>query len=76
MFKENEINQITKLEKFQESDSGLALYEIFKLKINMNNSKPTNIGISTFVKVPIFIQNNKAVLNIQTRILYISCGQT
>ncbi|XP_074025815.1 uncharacterized protein [Leptinotarsa decemlineata] len=58
-------NILTKLEEFQEKDSGWSLYEILQLKVNLNNYTPINVGISTYIEVPKFIQNKKAVLNIQ-----------
>lgn len=58
-------NILTKLEDFQERDSGWALYEILQLKVNINRYDPINVGISTYVEIPKFIQNTKAVLNIR-----------
>nr|CAI5829836.1 unnamed protein product [Callosobruchus analis] len=60
-------NILTKLEEFQERDSGWSLYEIIQLKINYNSYTPINVGISTYVEMPKFIQNTKAVLNIQNK---------
>lgn len=56
---------LTKLEEFQERDSGWALYEILHLKININKYTPINCGASTFVEMPQFIQNTKSVINIK-----------
>lgn len=58
-------NVLTKLEEFQERDSGWALYEILQLKVNINCYNPINVGLSTYVDMPPFIKNTKAVLNIQ-----------
>lgn len=58
-------NILTKLEEFQERDSGWALYEILQLKVNFNQYTPITVGYSTYVPVPKFIQNTKGVLNIQ-----------
>lgn len=58
-------NILDKLEDFQERDSGWALYEILQLKLNINQYDPINVGISTYVDVPKFIQKTKAVLNIK-----------
>ncbi|XP_050308625.1 uncharacterized protein LOC126745018 [Anthonomus grandis grandis] len=63
-------NILTKLEEFQERDSGWALYEILQLKINFNNYTPINIGYSTYITVPKFIQNTKGVLNIKNNDKY------
>nr|CAH7768883.1 unnamed protein product [Callosobruchus chinensis] len=59
-------NILNKLEEFQERDSGWSLYEII-LKINFNSYTPINVGISTYIEMPKFIQKTKAVLNIQNK---------
>nr|CAH7733270.1 unnamed protein product [Callosobruchus chinensis] len=58
---------LLKLEEFQERDSGWSLYEIIQLKINFNSYTPINVGISTYIEMPKFIQKTKAVLNIQNK---------
>ncbi|XP_049826843.1 uncharacterized protein LOC126266582 [Aethina tumida] len=45
--------------------SEIALYEILQLKINFNQYNPINVGVSTYVPLPKFIQNKKGVLNIE-----------
>nr|CAH7726767.1 unnamed protein product [Callosobruchus chinensis] len=60
-------NILNKLEEFQERDSGWSLYEIIQLKINFNSYTPINVGISTYIEMPKFIQQTKAVLNIQNK---------
>lgn len=56
---------LTKLEEFQERDSGWALYEILHLKVNINNYTPINCGTSTYVDLPYFIKKTKSVINIK-----------
>lgn len=59
-------NTLNKLEQFQERDSGWSLIEILQLKVNFNKYIPINVGISTtYIEIPPFIQNTKAVLNIK-----------
>jgi len=56
---------LEKLDSFQEKDSGWALYEILSLKVNINSYNPVSYGISTYIKVPKFLQKSKSILNIQ-----------
>jgi hypothetical protein len=56
---------LTKLEDFQEKDSGWALYEILYLKVNINKYNPIKVGFSTYCDLPTFIQNTKSVINIK-----------
>lgn len=57
---------LTKLEEFQERDSGWALYQIVQLKVNINTFSPITGGIfSTYTKLPDFVKNTKGVLNIE-----------
>nr|CAI5829835.1 unnamed protein product [Callosobruchus analis] len=43
-------NILTKLEEFQERDSGWSLYEIIQLKINYNSYTPINVDLETILK--------------------------
>lgn len=54
---------ITKAHEFEENKSGWSLLEIKYLEININ--KYTPMGGSTYMKLPKFIENKKAVLNIK-----------
>lgn len=70
-FEENVKEKIlSKLESFQERDSGWALFEILHLKVNINYYRPINIGISTFMRLPEFIKKTKSVINIQNNDQY------
>lgn len=56
---------LTKLEDFQERDSGWALHEIIYLKVNINTFVPLTAGISTYIDLPTFVKNTKSVINIK-----------
>lgn len=58
---------LSKLESFEDKDSGWSLYEILNLKININNYSPIHCGYtsSSYMKMPKFINNSKSVLNIK-----------
>ncbi len=60
---ENKI--LSKLEEFQERDSGWALFEIIHLKININHYNPIRGSLSTYVELPKFIKTTRAVINIK-----------
>lgn len=56
---------LSKLEEFQERDSGWALLKIVHLKVNINSYLPINCGFSTYIDLPPFIKNTKGVVNIK-----------
>ncbi|XP_034944281.1 uncharacterized protein [Chelonus insularis] len=65
-FLENVVDELlTKVEDFQERDSGWSLVEIDHLQVNINRYQPLSAGQSTFIPLPKFIQQKKAVLNIK-----------
>ena len=62
---------LSKIEDFQEKDSGWSLTEIISLNFSINKYSPmTGSGglgekESTYIDLPVFIKNKKAVINIQ-----------
>ncbi|XP_015125084.1 uncharacterized protein LOC107046880, partial [Diachasma alloeum] len=56
---------LTKIEDFQERDSGWNLVEVIHLVINMNRYIPLAAGISTYTELPHDIQCKKAVVNLK-----------
>ena len=58
-------NILTKLSEMQERDSGWALFEILYLKVNINTLSPINVGLSTYIKTPAFIEKTKSVIYIK-----------
>ncbi|XP_043285742.1 uncharacterized protein [Venturia canescens] len=65
-FDENVTDQLlTKIEEFQERDSGWSLREIINLVVNINQYSPLRGALSTFVTLPHDIQKKKAVVNIK-----------
>lgn len=55
---------LTKAEEFADRDSGWSMTEIVNLTFNINKYSPISGG--TFFELPKFIQNKKAVINIQS----------
>ena len=67
-FNENVIDRLLiKVEDFQERDSGWTMREILNLVVNMNRYDPIRGGFSTFVELPVDVQEKKAVVNIKNR---------
>uniref|UniRef100_A0A6V7KM94 DNA-directed DNA polymerase n=1 Tax=Bracon brevicornis TaxID=1563983 RepID=A0A6V7KM94_9HYME len=65
-FNENVLEPLlTKLEEFQEGDSGWTLVRIINLMVNINRYTPLSAGLSTFVELSPEVQNEKAVVNIK-----------
>lgn len=58
---------ITEIEEFETEKSGWSLTEILNLNLNFNRFTPLAGGYSTFVELPKFIQDKKAVLNIRNK---------
>ncbi|XP_024940768.1 uncharacterized protein LOC112494342 [Cephus cinctus] len=55
---------LTKIEDFQEKESGWSLLEIINLAVNINRYIPIHGGLSTFIELLKNVQNKKAVVNI------------
>ncbi|XP_034936405.1 uncharacterized protein [Chelonus insularis] len=53
------------LAQVEERDSGWSMVEIIHLQVNINRYDPLVAGESTWIALPQFIQNKKAVLNIK-----------
>lgn len=61
---------LSKVEDFQEKDSGWSLVEILNLTVNINKYVPLGGGLSTYVEVPEAIKRKKAVVNIENNDSY------
>ena len=58
---------LVKVKDFQERDSGWTMREILNLVINFNQYEPLRGSFSTFVELPVDIQEKKAVVNTKNR---------
>lgn len=64
-YKENVVEKLlSKLEDFQERDSGWSLYELLHLKININKYVPVTIG--SYIDLPPSIKSKHATVNIKS----------
>ncbi|XP_046737970.1 uncharacterized protein LOC124406578 [Diprion similis] len=70
-FIENVTNRLlTKVEDFQEKDSGWSLLEIINLAVNINKYTPLRGGLNTYTLLPKHISDKKAVVNIRNNDSY------
>ncbi|XP_046749932.1 uncharacterized protein LOC124413417 [Diprion similis] len=70
-FIENVTNRLlTKVEDFQEKDSGWSLLEIINLAVNINKYTPLRGGLYTYTPLPKHIRDTKAVVNIRNNDSY------
>ncbi|XP_046737560.1 uncharacterized protein LOC124406251 [Diprion similis] len=70
-FIENVTNRLlTKVEDFQEKDSGWSLLEIINLAVNINKYTPLQGGLYTYTPLPKHIRDKKAVVNISNNDSY------
>ena len=56
---------LVKIEEFQQKISGWRLKEIINLNVNFNKYAPFTVGSSTFIQLPKFIRDKRAVVNIE-----------
>ncbi|XP_062143119.1 uncharacterized protein LOC133850886 [Drosophila sulfurigaster albostrigata] len=64
-FKEHAETIITKIDEFQESDSGWRLNWILRLEMNFNKYMP--IRGAAFIELPYKLRHKKAVINVQNK---------
>ena len=70
-YNEKVLEQIlVKIKEFQETDSGWSLSEIVNLMVNFNRYLPIHSGISTFIDLPKYIKDKKAVINVKNNYVY------
>ena len=69
---EDEVTEkiLVKIEEFQQKKSGWRLKEIINLNVNFNKSAPFTVGSSTFIRLPKFVRDKKAVLNVENSDVY------
>ena len=64
------------VEEFEQENSGWSLTEIINILVNFNIYAPSQIGLSTFINLPKYIQDKKAVINIKLIILILFSRQS
>lgn len=70
-YNENVINKLlVEIEEFQERDSGWSLIEIINLVVNINRYDAFGVGFSTYIDLPKYIKQKKAIINIENNDLY------
>ena len=52
------------IEEFEQEKSGWSLIEIINLLVNIIKYAPFQVGFSTYINLPKYIQNKRAVVNI------------
>ena len=56
---------LVKIEDIQQKMSNWRLKEIINLNVNFNKYTPFTVGSSTFTRLPKFIRNKRAVVNVE-----------
>ena len=56
---------LVKVKEFQQKKSGWSLKEIINVNVNFNKYAPFSVGLSTFIQLPKFIQDKRAVVNVE-----------